>query len=150
MTIMTQRRIREIHGRDARSILVRGWESPLEPPDTVVTFDAGFVATYRGDYPYLPLYVTTPAPDGRTRQRFDTRTLPDAIDHVAEVLRDDGFDGLWLRQHPHLVDCLHAVRVNALERRLADIAADTGTTLVTWTDATTTANDAVYDDTVES
>jgi hypothetical protein len=147
---MVQRRVRRIHDQEAGCVLVRGWESPLEPPDTVVAFDAGFVATYPGDTPYLPVYVTTPKEDGRARQRFDTRTLLDATDCVAQVLDAEEFDAIWLRQHSHLVDCLHAIRVGALERRLAETTEETGTTLVTWTDETTPANNAVYDDIVES
>lgn len=150
MTIMTQRRVRRIHERESRCVLVRGWESPLEPLDTVVAFDAGFVATYRGDAPHLPVYVTTAKEDGRARRRFNTQTLLDATDYVAQALSDTAFEAVWLRQHPHLVDCLHPVRVGALERRLAETADRSGTTLVTWTDETTPANDAVYDDIVES
>ncbi|WP_231185074.1 hypothetical protein [Haladaptatus sp. DYF46] len=147
---MTQRRVRRIHDREARCVLVRGWKSPIEPLDTVVAFDAGFVATYRGDTPNLPVYVTTPKEDGRERRRFDTRTLLDATDYVARMLSDGVFDAVWFRQHPHLVDCLHPIRVGALERRLAETAEGSGATLVTWTDETTPANDAVYDDIVES
>lgn len=147
---MMKRRVRRLHDGEARCVLVRGWDSPLEPLDTVVTFDAGFVATYRGDTPHLHVYVTAPKENGRTRRRFDTWTLPDATDHVAQTLSDVAFDAVWFRQHPHLVNCLYPIRVDALERRLAEAAEGSGTTLVTWTDETTPANDAVYDDVVES
>lgn len=150
MTIPTPAFIRQLHDSDASNVLVRGMDAPLDPPDYVATLDAGFIATYRGDFPYLSLYVTTPTRNGRARKRFDTRTIPDAIDYVAQVLRDREFDGLWLRNHVNLVNCLHEVRVEGLETRLADVTKGTGTTLVTWMNTATAANDAVYDDVVES
>lgn len=149
MTISTQALVRQLRGSDAGSILVRGWEPPLDPPESVATFDTGVIASYRGDFPHLSLYVTTPTANGWTRKRFDTRTLSDAIQYVEQSLSDTEVDGFWLRQHVALVNCLGEGRVNALEARFADTAAETGTAFVTWTNATTPVNDDIYDEVVE-
>ncbi|WP_227353877.1 hypothetical protein [Haladaptatus salinisoli] len=149
MTTSTTEFARELHDRGAESVLVRGRPAPAGSVDDVVTFDAGTVAVCRGDYWHLPLYVTTPTADGRTRRRFGSTALADAIDHAERMLREHAPDGVWLRHHERLVDCLCPATVGALEARLARTAGTVDATLVTWTGATTPADDASYDCVVE-
>lgn len=149
MTTSTQAMVRRAHDSDAVSVLVRGRRAPLDDFDSVATFDAGAIAMHEWKHTYLPLYVTTPTSSGRVRARFDTRTVPDAIEHVKQLLSKRDFEGFWLRYHAGFVDCWHERRVAHLEARFAAIAAETGTTFVTWTDETTSANEAVYDEIYE-
>ncbi len=128
------------------SVLIRERKPPLESTESVATFDPGATALHEWEQTYLPLYVTTPTTSGRIRTRFDTRTLPNAVGHVEQLLSERDFEGFWLRYHASLVNCLHELRVNALEARFADIAGNTDTTFITWSDATAKANEEVYDE----
>ncbi|WP_227374244.1 hypothetical protein [Haladaptatus halobius] len=150
MTISTAEFAQELHDRGAESVLVRGRPAPASSIDDVVTFDAGTVAACHGDYWHLPVYVTTSTADGRTRRRFGTTTFADAIDYAEHLLREHTPDGVWLRHHARLVDCLCPATVGMLEARLARTARAVDATLVTWTGATTPADDASYDYVVDS
>ncbi len=146
MTISTQTLIHQVHDSDAGSILVRGRNVPLESIDSVVTLDAGVKAVHEWTNTYLPLYVTTPMAGGRARKRFGTQTVPAAIEHIEQLLTEREFKGFWLRNHAGFVNCWHERRVNPLEAQLAAIAAKADTMFVTWTDATATANEEIYDE----
>ncbi len=149
MTISTPDFARRLHDRGSKRILVRGRAAPTDKVGNVVTFDVGTVAVFGGDYWHLPLYVTTATSNDEQWRQFDTTTFGDAIEHAEQMLSEHAPDGVWLRNHAQLVDCLSSLRVGTLEARLADAATAVDATFVTWTGATTPANDSVYDSVVE-
>ncbi|WP_458190121.1 hypothetical protein [Haladaptatus sp. NG-WS-4] len=150
MTTSTPEFVQRLHDADAGSVLVRGRSAPTRPSGDILTFDAGAVATFVGDSWNLPLYVSVPTADGRTRRRFGTVALHDALEYTEQALSERPPEGVWFRHHARLVDCRCPLLVGPLEARLTRAAEAVEATLVTWTEATTPANDALYDHVVES
>ena len=141
-----------LHAGDATAVLVRGRSPPpVQTRDSVVAVDVGPVATCPGDRWHFSLSVTARTAGDRTnREWFDAEAVIDAVERAATLVRERTPDGVWLNCHANLATYRSTATVGEVEARLATAVRTTRTTLVTWSDDRTPANDAVYDRVVDT